>query len=135
MLLALLAIVFFTTVALVSNRSMWSQAASLDNAAKVIQATQLAHSRLDQIDARLFSKQLAFASIKTTYNTTQNVVLTHPGYKFTVTYLTVDCDSLGTPVTPANNLFVKVSVSVAASGGMRYPVKITRLYTKTNLNI
>jgi hypothetical protein len=61
MVLAMFAIVFFTSVSLVYNRSMWNQAENLDNVAKVIQATQLAHSKLDEIDAQLLSQQVSFA--------------------------------------------------------------------------
>ncbi len=135
MVLALLAVVLFTTISLVYNRGMWSQAETLDNAAKAVQATQLAHSRLDEIDAKLFSKQIAFSNIRTLYTGTSTVNLSYAGYKFTVTYTPNYCDSLGVVTTVPNDLFVKVQMTVRATSGMKAPIRISRIYTKTNLNI
>jgi hypothetical protein len=168
MLLALFAIVFFTTVSLVYNQSMWSQAESLDKATKVIQATQLAHSRLDEIDAKLFSKQIAFAKrsyehhhhhnhtetdydvgpigpfpVKDTFTATlaspEVVNMGYTGDKFKLSYDFQYCDSLGNALTNQsyneNALFFKMTVVIDSTPGMKYPVKLSRIYTKTNLNI
>jgi len=148
MLLALFAIVFFTSISLVYNRSMWNQAENLDNVAKIIQATHLAHSQLDEIDARLFSKAIKFSEVgrplangnNSTYMGTKPVVLTYAGYKFIMSYLRTECDSLGNNPNnsipySANNLFFKMTVTIASTPGMSHPVSVYRIYTKTNLHI
>lgn len=132
MLLALLAIVLFTTLALVYNRNMWNQAENLDNVAQIIQATQLAHSKLDQIDALLFAKKIRFAQNQTNnqgdiippYTIRRQFIgldtapavsvkaaetLAYSGYTFVPTYSFTYCnefgeiDSLHIDQTPANN--------------------------------
>lgn len=148
MVLALFAIVFFTTVSLIYNRSMWNQAESLDNISKVIQATQLAHSKLDEVDARLLSQQVAFAQRQPSNNPptvqqyfigSQLVDLAYAGYKFNITYLHQYCDSLGTPwVNQAYDentdyKHLKMTVNVASTPGMSHPVAISRIYVKTNM--
>jgi hypothetical protein len=145
MIMALFAIVFFTTVSLIYNRSMWYQAENLDNVGKVIQATQLAHSKLDQIDAELLSQQLAFSeqqlnntppTVQQAYDgvTTTNV-LDYAGYTFTATYNFDYCDSLGLNPSDTYNpaaKFIKVTVTIASTPGMSHQVAISRVYTKTN---
>ena len=137
MLLALIAVVFFTTIALIYNQAMWHQADNLYDAALVVQSSQICHMVLDEVDAKLFSKQLAFANIITNYNTTVNRSYPHLGETFTITTVAVDCDSLGnnltTPVT--NNIYKRVQVTVSGPAALRRPVSLRRIYTKTNLNI
>ncbi len=138
MVLALFAVVFFTSIAMVYNRSMWDQAELLENASKYVQASHLAHSVLDEIDAKLFSKQLAFNNVKTSYN---NVVRTmnlqHTGGTWTLNITAVDCDSLGVPLQTAvaNNIYVLISTAVNTSSGLKHPVTMKRVYTKTHLNL
>lgn len=149
MVLALFAIILFTAVSLVYNRSMWNQAESLDNVAKIIQATHLAHSRLDQIDAELLSQQVSFArrdsssgappTVEQHYVGTHNVPLLYSGYTFNITYDHDYCDSLGgtSGISQAYSdttdyKFIKMSVTVASTPGMSHPVSVYRVYTKTN---
>lgn len=137
MVLALFAVVFFTTVAMVYNRAMWDQAELLDNASKYVQASHLNHSVLDEIDAKLFSKQLAFSNVKTIYNNqTRTRTLQHTGGTYVSAISAVDCDSLGVPLSSPiiNNIFVKVSVTTSTNG-LRHPVNMKRIYTKTHLNL
>jgi hypothetical protein len=148
MVLALFAIIFFTTVSLVYNRSMWNQAENLDNVAKIVQATNLAHSRLDEVDARLLSQQVAFAerqlnntppTVAQYFTGTAIAGLAYSGYTFTVTYRHEYCDSLGgttgisqTYDANANYKFIKMTVTIASTPGMSHPVVVSRVYTKTN---
>jgi hypothetical protein len=148
MVLAMFAIVFFTSVSLVYNRSMWNQAENLDNVAKVIQATQLAHSKLDEIDAQLLSQQVSFAerqlndtppTVEQHFTGTHPANLTYAGYLFLYTYNHEYCDSLGGTTgisqTYSDTLdykFIKMNVTVASTPGMSHPVTLSRVYTKTN---
>ena len=56
MVMAMIAVVFFTTIATVYNRSMLIQQDNLNDATLVVQTTQICHSALDEIDALLFAK-------------------------------------------------------------------------------
>ncbi|MDZ4122109.1 MAG: hypothetical protein U1C33_06780 [Candidatus Cloacimonadaceae bacterium] len=137
MVLAMFAVVFFTTIAMVYNQAMWDQAELLDNAGKYVQASHLAHSVLDEIDAKLFSKQLAFNNVKTSFNNSTRVMnLAHTGGTYNLAISAVDSDSLGVPLSTAvtNNIYVRVLVTVTTTG-LAHPVTMKRIYTKTHLNI
>jgi len=53
MVLALFAIVLFTTLSLTYNQAIWAQTDYLNNATLVVQASQICHSILDEADAKL----------------------------------------------------------------------------------
>lgn len=135
MVLALFAVVFFSSVAMMYNRAVWDQSEYLIHANQYIQCTHLNHSVLDEVDARLFSKQLKFANIKTTYNVTRNVTLQHTGGSYTMQITAVDCDSLGVyiPGNNKNSIYTLVSVSTSTAG-LKHPAILQRVYTKTHLN-
>lgn len=137
MISALLAVVFFTSIALFYNRTAWSQRERLYDANSFVQATILAHSVLDEVDARLFSKQITFSGIKTTYNTTRTLSLAHVHETYNLVITAVDADSAGVPLaTPLpGNIFTKVSVRVIPAAGLKREVRMSRLYTKTHLNL
>lgn len=137
MLLALLSVVFFTSVAANYNRKMLDQNAYMINATQYVQASQLCHTVLDEIDAKLFAKMISFASVKTTYdNLNRTIDLAFPGDVYKLNIKAVDCDSLGIPLsTPvSNNLWIRVEVT-ATTPGLKVPAKLQRLYTKTYLNL
>jgi len=136
MVLALFAVVFFSTVALQYNRAVWDQSEILINTNQYVQSSHLSHSVLDEVDARLFSKQLAFDNIKNQYNTTRNLDLAHTGGRYVLQISAADCDSLGVPLsTPVtNNIYTVVTVRTSTAG-LRQPVVMRRVYTKTHLNL
>ncbi len=137
MVLALFAVLFFTTVALMYNRAAWDSLQYVDNSNKVIQATHLGHRYLDEVDAKLFSKQLRFNHITTNFNFTQTVNLVHPSHVYTVYVTAFQCDSLGVAVSSpvANPLYSRVNVRLTSRHGSMVPVQVFRVYTKTNYNI
>lgn len=136
MVLALFAVVFFATVAMQFNQATEDQTDLLINAGQYVQASHLSHSILDEVDAKLFSRQLAFNAVKTSYNTTRNVTLAHTGGNYSIAIHTVECDSLGVPVSviPTNNIYIRVRVSTSTQG-LKTPVVMQRVYTKTHLTI
>lgn len=137
MVLALFAVVFFTSVSLNYNQRLMNQNDLLINATQYVQATQLSHTVLDEIDAKLFSKQLAFFNIKTTYaNVNRTIDLAFPGDIYNLNIRTVDCDSLGIPLTTpiVKNIWVRVRVTTVTPG-LKVPVVMQRIYTKTHLNL
>jgi uncharacterized membrane protein affecting hemolysin expression len=60
MVLALFAVVLFTSISLSYNQALWTQTDYLNNATLVVQANYICHSVLDEIDAKLFSKSYSF---------------------------------------------------------------------------
>ncbi|HNX38631.1 MAG TPA: hypothetical protein PL124_12390 [Candidatus Cloacimonadota bacterium] len=137
MVMALMAVVFFTTISLMYNQAMWTQADNLNDATLVVQASQIGHMVLDEVDAKLFSKQLAFANISSSYNFTRNTFYPHLKVTFNIKSVAADCDSLGNnlPQPVTNNIYKRVTVTISGPQGLRHPVTMRRLYTKTNLNI
>lgn len=137
MLLALMAVVFFTSVAANYNRKILDQNDYLINATQYVQASQLCHTVLDEVDAKLFAKMIAFKNVKVTYaNLNRTIDLAFPGDVYQVNIQTVDTDSLGIPLsTPVlNNIYVRVRVT-ASTPGLKVPVVLQRVYTKTHLNL
>ncbi len=137
MVLALFAVVFFTSVAANYNRQVLEQNDYLINASQYVQASQLCHSVLDEIDAKLFARMIAFFSVKTTYaNVNRTIDLQFPGDVYQLNIRAVDCDSLGIPLTTAvvNNIWVRVTVT-ASTQGLKVPATLQRVYTKTHLNL
>lgn len=136
MFLALVAVVFFTTVALIYSQAMWRQADNLNDATILVQSTQICHALLDEIDAKLFSKQLSFSNVISNYNYSTTTHFSHMQQDFDISVVASDCDSLGNDLSApvANNIYKRVRVTVNTSG-LSHPVSLRRLYTKTNLNI
>lgn len=135
MVLALLAVVLFTTLALSYNQAIWRQTDYLNNATLVVQASQLCHSVLDEADARLFSNQLDISNLVSTYNFTRTQTFPHLPETFTIVSVAVDCDSLGRNLGSPNpnSLFKRVVVTVSGPVSLRHPYSMMRLYTKTNM--
>lgn len=137
MVIALFAVVLFTSVALNYNRHVQDQNELLINATQYVQATQLCHTVLDEIDAKLFAKMMSFNSIISTYNNqTRTIDLNFPGDTYQLTIEAVSSDSLGVPlsVIPINNIYRRVRVT-ATTFGLKVPVTMQRVYTKTHLNL
>lgn len=136
MVLALMAVVFFSTISMMYKRAVMDQNDLLINAQQYVQASHLSHTVLDEIDAKLFSKQLTFAGIKTTYNTQRTLYLSHTKGQYTINITAVSTDSLGTtiPSPPATNIYTRVTVRTSTVG-LNTPVTMSRMYTKTHLNL
>ncbi|MCK9309066.1 MAG: hypothetical protein M0P99_02200 [Candidatus Cloacimonetes bacterium] len=133
MILALLAVVLFTTLSLSYNQSIWRQTDYLNNATLTVQASQLCHSVLDEADAKLFSKQLDISNLVTTYNFTRTKTYSHLAQTFTIKAVAVDCDSLGGNLSSPNpnSFFKRIVVTVSGPSSLTRPVTMMRLYTKT----
>lgn len=137
MVIALFAVVLFTSLALTYNRHVQDQNDLLVNATQYVQATQLCHTVLDEIDAKLFARMLAFDSIISNYHNLQRTIdLNFPGDTYQLTIEAVSSDSLGVPITiiPVNNIYRRVKVT-ATTAGLKFPVTLQRVYTKTHLNL
>jgi hypothetical protein len=135
MVIALLAVVLFTTLSLSYNQALLRQTDYLNNATVVVQASQLCHAMLDEVDAKLFSGQLDIANLVSSYNFTNNVTYPHLPETFRIVSVASDCDSLGRALSSPNpnSLFKRVMVSVDGPRALKYPYSMTRVYTKTNM--
>lgn len=133
MVLALLAVVFFTSVAANYNRHLMDQNEYVIAATLHVQATQLCHSVLDEVDAKLFSNSIAYDEIIEKYHgKTREIDLQFPGDKYNISIEAVLCDSLGNDEYAADdplakNRLVKVE---ASTPGLRFPAKMQRIYAK-----
>lgn len=137
MVSVLFAVVFFTSVALMYNNSAFRQREHLYDANSFVQASILAHEVLDEVDAKLFVKALSFSQIIANYNISRTRNLQHIGETYNLVISAVQVDSTGVPleVESTSNLFTKVSVTVQPGAGMRHPLSMSRIYTKTHLNL
>ncbi|MDI3504693.1 MAG: hypothetical protein PWP64_1629 [Candidatus Cloacimonadota bacterium] len=132
MVLALFAVVLFTSMAGNYNRIMIEQNDYLINATQHVQATQLCHSVLDEVDAKLFSKQLNYEDIVTAYDgLSRTVDLNFPGDVYQLSIAAAYCDSVGTEYAESDSLAYNRLVKVTASTpGLREPVRMQRIYLK-----
>jgi hypothetical protein len=133
MVLALFAVILFSSVALSYNQAIWRQTDYLFNAQLVVQCNHLCHEVLDEVDAKLFSKQLGFDNIISTYNNkTRSVTIASQSETYNLLIKAAVCDSFGV-VMPADSLslFRRVDVSVSGPPALKRPVNMYRLYTRT----
>ncbi|MDY0382106.1 MAG: hypothetical protein RBQ68_08605 [Candidatus Cloacimonadaceae bacterium] len=133
MFLALMAVVLFTTLSLTYNQAIWRQTDYINNATMVVQASQICHAFLDEIDAKLFSGQLDIDDLVDSYNFTTTKTYPHLPVIFNVASVAADCDSLGQDLaTPnPNSLFKRVRITVSGPGYLKQPYSMTRLFTRT----
>jgi len=136
MVLALFAVVLFTSISLSYNQALWTQTDYLNNATLVVQANHICHSVLDEIDAKLFSKSYSFLNIVSMFRDSTNVVYyPHLKQSFNIKLTAIDSDSLGfsLPSPNPNSLFKTVTVTVSGPSALRHNISLKRLYTKTNM--
>ena len=139
MVMAMLATVLFTTLSLTYNRALFRQTDFVNNATIVVQASQLCHAVLDEADAKLFSKQISVDQLLTKYNYSKSVTYPHLPETFIIKAEAVDCDSLGVEIDYASfedeevyaSLFKRITVTVSGPNALKYPYKMSRLYTRT----
>lgn len=139
MFIVVLAVILFTTLALVHHRSTMAATESLANATYRIQATQLAHEVLDGIDARLindkgddFFGDLTKSPGQGGYQgRTFTWELDHFGAGFTGTSNVAVCDSLGNDSGTATE-FRRVKITVQGPEELKHQVEYTRVFTTWN---
>lgn len=133
MVLALFAVVLFSSMSMSYNQAIFRQTDYLNNATLVVQASQICHEILDEADAKLFSNQLDIANLVSSYNFTRTQTFPHLPETFIVLSEAVDCDSLGRNLSSPNpnSLFKRVRVTVRGPVALRRPYSMVRVYTKT----
>mgnify|MGYP000863686436 CR=1 FL=1 len=134
MVLALFAVVLFTSISLGYNQALWRQTDYLNNATLVVQANHICHAVLDEIDAKMFSKDLNFLNIVSMFHDSTRVVYyPHLQQSFTVKIAAINSDSLGHSLPNPNSIFKTVSVTVSGPSALKHNVSLKRIYTKTNM--
>lgn len=133
MVLALFAVVLFTTLSLSYNQAIWRQTDYLNNATLVVQASQICHSILDEADAKLFSKQLAFSDLLTEYNFSRTQTYPHLPITFNVQSVAIDCDESGTPLAMPDSLslYKRVTITVSGHSYLQRPYTMQRIFIET----
>lgn len=145
MVLALLATVLFTSLSLTYNQAIWAQTDYLNNATTVVQASQICHSILDEVDAKLFSGQVKFDQLKTKFHYSDVITYSHIPTTFNVMRTIENCDKMGNTTEKvydddlgyevekpiATSLYVKMTVTVSGPSYLRHPYVLTRILTET----
>lgn len=133
MVLALFAIVLFTTLSLTYNQAIWAQTDYLNNATLVVQASQICHSILDEADAKLFSKELPFSDLVSKYNFAKSITYPHLHITLNVQSVAINCDEFGDPleVDDPLSLYKKVTITVSGHSYLQRPYIMHRIYTET----
>ena len=136
MAICVFAVVLFSSVAMLINRTLLVQHDLEINVNQYMQASHLNHSILDEVDAKLFSRQLKFNNIGSNYNTTRTQTLPHTGGIWVSSISAAPCDSLGVPLQIADPTAIYMLVRVSTNtAGLKHPVNSFRVYTKTHLNL
>jgi hypothetical protein len=131
MVLALFAVVFFTSLAANYNRILIEQNDYLINAAQHVQATHLCHGVLDEVDAKLFAKKITYNQIINYDSTTRIIDLNFPGDRYELELSAAYCDSVGNVLAEDDVLSMYRKITVEASTpGLKYPVQMQRIYAK-----
>ncbi|MDD4224474.1 MAG: hypothetical protein PHD87_07825 [Candidatus Cloacimonetes bacterium] len=146
MFIVVLAIILFTTAAVAHHRGTMLATDNLANASYRIQATQLAHEILDEIDAKLLLDKgtTTFDRLTNAYNpgssqsgynymdVTRN--LSHAGVSFNIRSKVFVCNALGYNVSLGTDTdYRRVEVRVDGPEGLQHPVSYSRVYTSWNL--
>lgn len=133
MVLALFAVVLFSSIALAYNQALWRQTDYLFNAQLVVQSNHLCHEILDEVDAKLFSDQITFDDVVPNYhNKTRSVYIASQSETYSLAIKATVCDSTGTILSSGStSLFRRVDVTVSGPPALKHPVTMNRLYTRT----
>ncbi|MFW5627941.1 MAG: hypothetical protein ACOCG6_01750 [Candidatus Cloacimonadaceae bacterium] len=140
MVLALFATVLFTSLSLTYNQAIWAQTDYLNNATTVVQASQICHSMLDEVDAKLFAG-LIDLDVESFPNESILLDLSHISAQYNVERNAVYCDQYGNPTEFVYNeelekdvqvpsFYIKMTVTVTGPSYLRHPYSMTRIYTK-----
>lgn len=134
MVAVLFAVIFFTSVALIYNNSAYRQREYLFDANAFVQASVLAHEKLDEIDAKLLGNVISFSNISSTFDGASfNRNLTYVGenYRLQTSVDVVDANGV-TQADDADTGYVRVSVLVLPDAGLKHSLTMSRIYASTD---
>lgn len=131
MLLVLLAVVLFTKLAMVTNKSIIAEVDQLQRSTYILQATNLAQRYMDEVDARLYSKTMTIDQINSNYAGNRTVQPIANDMTYTVAIAVATVDSLGATSASATN-YRRLTVAVTTTPSTIQTVVMTRLYRKVD---
>jgi hypothetical protein len=131
MILVLFAVVLFTKLAMVTNKSIIAEVDQLQRSTYILQSTNLAQRYMDEVDAKLYSKVITIDQISTNYGGTRTVQPIANDMTYTVAIAVANVDSLGVTTGAATN-YRRLTVSVTTSPATIQSVTMTRLYRKVD---
>jgi hypothetical protein len=131
MILVLLAVVLFTKLAMVTNKSIIAEVDQLQHSTYILQATNLAQRYMDEVDAKLYSKTITLDQISTNYAGTRTIQPIANDMTYNVGIAVANVDSLGITTGAVTN-YRKLTVSVTTTPSTIQTVTMTRLYRKVD---
>ncbi|HNX00012.1 MAG TPA: hypothetical protein PLE74_13365 [Candidatus Cloacimonadota bacterium] len=131
MILVLLAVVLFTKLAMVTNKSILAEVDQLTKSTYILQATNLAQRYMDEVDAKLYSKSMTIDQISTNYGGSRTVQPIANDMIYSVAIAVANVDSLGTSTASTTN-YRKMTVTVMTTPSSIQSVTMTRLYRKVD---
>jgi hypothetical protein len=131
MILVLLAVVLFTKLAMVTNKSIIAEVDQLQHSTYILQATNLAQRYMDEVDAKLYSKVITLDQISSNYAGTRTVQPIANDMTYNVTIAVATVDSLGTSTASTTN-YRKLTIAVTTTPSTIQSVVMTRLYRKVD---
>ena len=121
------AIVLFTSIAMVANNNLFSQAEHLHNSFYELQAMQISQRYFDEIDEKLFSEVVRMNAISSMYDGTKNFVLENSNINYFMEVSSTYSDSLGNSVT-SESMYYKVDMIISTQPDVIKPIRMSRMY-------
>ena len=134
MVAVLFAVIFFTSVALIYNNRAFRHREYLFDANAFVQASVLAHEKLDEIDAKLLGNVISFENITSTFDGSsfnRNLQYVGQTYRLQTSVDVVDEDGV-TQADDADTGYLRVSVLVLPDAGMKNSLTMSRIYADTD---
>ena len=127
MITIVLALVLFTSIAMVANSNLLTQAEHLHDAFYELQAMQIAQHYLDRIDERLFSDVIRFSSISANYEGQQTFYSPKDNLNYLIQISGTFSDSLGNELSTESHYY-RIDLEVSTQEEHFKPIRISRLY-------
>jgi hypothetical protein len=127
MLTLLFALVLFTSIAMIANNNLLTQAEFLHDSFYQLQAIQIAQRYLDRIDERLYADAIRLSGISSLYDGENVFHSSRDKIDYVVTIASAYTDSLGN-ATGSVTGYYRVDILISTRPEVINPVQISRLY-------
>jgi hypothetical protein len=127
MLTLLLALVLFTSIAMVANNNLMTQSDFLHDSFYQLQALQIAQRYMDRIDERLYADAIRLSAISSLYDGENEFYFAKENMIYTINITSTYVDSLGTPANTITS-FYRVNLIITSQPDVISPIRISRIY-------
>jgi len=127
MLTLLLALVLFTSIAMIANNNLLTQSDFLHDSFYQLQALQIAQRYMDRIDERLYSDAIRLNAISSMFDGENVFYSEKDNMNYVVTIQSTFTDSLGNDAASATNYY-RVDLEVVTQPEVIHPIRISRIY-------